>query len=62
MFVRNASAAGNTQNLQSASIPAIDASADNETTAVCGIKLQQYNASSTLIPEGTRIKLYGIRK
>ena len=55
--VRTGSGASNTQNAQSISTdPSV------HTLSIMGFRLRQYNATSTLIPQGTRIQFYGRRK
>ena len=53
--VRTGSGAVNAQNVQSAS-------AEETVVSIMGFRLLQYNTSSTLIPQGTRILIYGRRK
>lgn len=55
--VRTGSGASNTQNSQS-----ISTDMSVHTLSIMGIRLRQYNTSSTLIPAGTRIQFYGRRK
>ena len=53
--VRTGNTINNTQNVQSIS-------SDETVLSIMGFRLRQYNATSTLIPQGTRIKIYGRRK
>lgn len=57
---RAGSSENNSQNLQNASFP--EMASNIMIGAICGVILKQYNTSSTLIPAGTRIQIYGIRK
>lgn len=62
MQARAGASENNSQNLQNASFPDMTTQSNNMITSLWGIALKQYNASSTLIPAGTRIQIYGIRK
>lgn len=55
--VRTGNSASNTQGVQSMST---DSSV--HTSSIMGIRLRQYNDTSTLIPSGTHIQIYGRRK
>ena len=53
--VRTGASTNNTQNVQSIS-------SDETILSIMGFRLRQYNTTSTLIPQGTRILIYGRRK
>lgn len=55
--VRTGGGASNTQNEQS-----ISNDISVHVLSIMGMRIRQYNTSSTLIPAGTRIQLYGRRK
>lgn len=53
--VRTGSGAASTQNMQSTTV-------EETVVSIMGFRLLQYNTTSTLIPQGTRILIYGRRK
>lgn len=59
MQAKNATGWSNTQSLQSASFPELNSAGDVE--SINGIRFTQYGSSTTLIPSGTQIKIYGRR-
>jgi hypothetical protein len=54
-IARSSSSTANSQTPQSTT------SDQNDIVGIGGFRLQQYNATSTLIPSGTRVKIFGIR-
>ncbi len=61
MYARSGSSYNNTQNAQNCCFPDMGTNQSSAVASLNGITLKQYNATSTLIPSGTRIQIYGRR-